>query len=51
MAYNPGHIQFINLINDDRYEKIMLCNNIANNIVQKADKDILYKLKCITTHV
>ena len=38
MAHNPGHIQFINSINDEKYDKFMSCNNISNNIVKSVDK-------------
>ena len=41
VAQDPGHIQFINSMNYDQYEKVMLCNNISNNIVQKGDRDIV----------
>ena len=45
-----GHTQFINSINYDQYEKVMSCNNIANNIVQKGEKEIVWGLKGITAH-
>ena len=50
MSQNPGHIWFINPINDEHYDKFMSCNNTANNILQKGDKEFLWELKVITTH-
>ena len=50
MAQDPGHIQFINSINYDQYNKVISCNNISNNIVQKGNNDIVWELKGITTH-
>ena len=50
MAQNPGHIQFINSINDYQYEKFISCNNIENHIVQKGDKDIVWELKGVNTN-
>ena len=50
MAQDPGHIQFINSINNDQYEKVVSCNNISNNIVKNGGKDILWGLKFITAH-
>ena len=41
VTHDPDHILFINLIND-RYEKVMLCNNISNCILQKRDNDIVW---------
>ena len=37
VAHGPGHIQFINSINDDQYENAMSYNNIDNPIVQKGE--------------
>ena len=50
VAQNPGHIQFINSINDDQHEKVVSCNNITNHILQKGDSDIVWELKGITEH-
>ena len=50
LAQDPGHIQFINSINDGQYEKFMSCNNISSNIVPKGDKDILSELIGIAAH-
>ena len=35
MAQDPNNIQFINSIDDHNYEKVMLCNDIANTSLQK----------------
>ena len=43
MVEYPGHIQFINF-------NVMSCYKIANNILQKGDKDVVWELKVITTH-
>ena len=33
VAQDSGRIQFMNLINDDQYEKFISCHNISNCIV------------------
>ena len=50
MAHNPGHIQFINSIDDDQYDMVMSCNNVGNRIIQKGDKDIVWELKGVNKH-
>ena len=50
LAQDPGYIQFINSIDYNQYEKVMSCNNIVNNILQKGDKEIVWELKGITAH-
>ena len=50
VAHDPGNIQFINSSNHYQYDKVMLCNNIPDNIVQKGDKYIVWEFKDITTH-
>ena len=51
MGHNPGHIQFINSMNADQYEMVISCNNIENHIVQNGDKDVLWELKGVNTHI
>ena len=50
VAHNPGHIQFINSIDDDQYDMVMSCNNVGNRIIQKGDKDIVWELKGVNKH-
>ena len=42
VAHNPGHIQFINLINYDQYDKVMSCNKLDIILYKKGDKDIVW---------
>ena len=42
VAQNTVHIQFINSINGDQYEKVMSYNTIFNNIVQKRNNTIIW---------
>ena len=50
VAQDPGHIKFINPINDDWYEDIISFNNINNHIVHQQDKYIVWKPKHIIAH-
>ena len=42
MVQDPGHIQFINPVNGDQYEKVLSCNNISDHNLQTGYKDIVW---------
>ena len=45
VAHDPGHIKFINSINNDQYEKVISCNNIANHILKMGMQKLCGKPK------
>ena len=45
LAQDTGHIQFINSINYNQYDKFISCNNIANHILQKGIRTLCGKSK------
>ena len=50
LAQDPGHIQFIYFVNDDKYEEIMPYNDIINNIANQDYEGIVCKFKRIVDH-
>ena len=50
VSQDPGYINLICSIDDNRYAEIVSCYNINNNIVHQEDKKIVLKLKRITSH-
>ena len=47
---HPGHMKLLCSRNYDKYEEMMSCDNINNNILHQEDKYIECKLKNITEH-
>ena len=50
LTHDPGHMQLKYSINYYQYEEIISCDSIYNHIVNQDDKDIVCKVKCVTTH-